>query len=89
MYVIEKIEDLLEHFGIKKEYEFDIYIKDLIREQVGADINMKKVELLIAKKTRMEEYNQFNYFLFKYNNLTYELLDGDLKIVREENYRNI
>lgn len=62
-----------------KEDRFDTYIKELIKGQLDIDIN--KIELLVTKKTRIKEVNEFNYFLFKYKRKTYELLDGNLCIV--------
>lgn len=82
MLIIRKIRDFIDYFGVAKENRFDTYIKDLIKEQT--DINVNKIELLIVKKTRMEEYNEFNYFLFKYKRKTYELLDGKLKVLESK-----
>lgn len=82
MLIIRKIRDFIDYFGIAKENRFDAYIKDLIRDQVDIDVN--KIELLIVKKTRIKEYNEFNYFLFKYRRKTYELLDGKLKVLESK-----
>lgn len=82
MLIIRKIRDFIDYFGVAKENRFDTYIKDLIKEQT--DINVNKIELLIVKKTRIKEYNEFNYFLFKYKRKTYELLDGKLKVLESK-----
>lgn len=82
MLIIRKIRDFIDYFGVEKENRLDTYIKDLIREQIDIDVN--KIELLIVKKTRIKEYNEFNYFLFKYKRKTYELLDGNLKILESK-----
>lgn len=79
MLIIRKIRDFIDYFGVAKENRFDTYIKDLIKGQT--DINVNKIELLIVKKTLIKEYNEFNYFLFKYKRKTYELLDGNLRVV--------
>lgn len=79
MLIIRKIKDFIDYFGVAKKDRFDTYIKDLIREQTDIDVN--KIELLVTKKTRIKEYNEFNYFLFKYKRKTYELLDGNLRVV--------
>lgn len=82
MLIIRKIRDFIDYFGVAKENRFDTYIKDLIKKQT--DINVNKIELLIVKKTRIKEYNEFNYFLFKYKRKTYELLDGKLKVLESK-----
>lgn len=82
MLIIRKIRDFIDYFGVAKENRFDTYIKDLIKEQT--DINVNKIELLIVKKTRIKEYNEFNYFLFKYKRKTYELLDGKLEVLESK-----
>lgn len=82
MLIIRKIKDFIDYFGVAKENRFDTYIKDLIKEQIDIDVN--KIELLIVEKTRMQKYNEFNYFLFKYRRKTYELLDGKLKVLESK-----
>lgn len=82
MLIIRKIRDFIDYFGVAKENRLDTYIKDLIKEQIDIDVN--KIELLIVEKTRMQKYNGFNYFLFKYRRKTYELLDGKLKVLESK-----
>lgn len=82
MLIIRKIRDFIDYFGVEKENRLDTFIKDIIKEQIDIDVN--KIELLIVKKTRIKEYNEFNYFLFKYRRKTYELLDGKLKVLESK-----
>ena len=57
---------------------FENYIKSLIKSKVDLDIN--KIKLLEARKTKIHIKNEFNYFLFRYDNKIYELLDDKLTI---------
>lgn len=65
-------------FKKNNKNSFENYIKSLIKRKVDLDIN--KIQLLEARKTKINIKNEFNYFLFRYNNKIYELLDDKLTI---------
>ena len=79
MNIIKKIKNEINYFGVPKERRLDYYLKKLIVDKTGFKLN--KIELLTAEKTKMETYNQFNCFTFKYNGKTYKLLDDELSIL--------
>lgn len=84
MNIIDKIREEINYFGVPKKRRLDYYLKSIIKDKTDFDIN--KIELLIAKKTRMKTYNEFNSFIFKYKGLTYHLLDDELEIIRDYEY---
>ena len=79
MNIIDKIINEINYFGVPKKQRLDYYLKNMIKNKTNFEIN--KIDLLIAEKTRIKTYNEFNSFIFKYDGLTYHLLDDDLKII--------
>ena len=79
--VIKKIIYEWNYLGVPKNRRLDYYLKELISKKTNFEIN--KIEVLIAKKTRMKIYNEFNYFEFKYKRKIYKLLDDKLKVIEE------
>jgi len=65
---------------LKKQRYLDAYLQDLVASKT--DFKPYKVKLLTAEK-KNKRINEFNYFTFKYEKLTYELLDDKLKIISE------
>ena len=88
MYILENIVDRIKeeiiYFGVAKKKRFNYYLKALINDKT--DFNINKIILIIAEKTKMDEYNEFNHFIFKYNGLVYDLLDNDLTIINDYEY---
>ena len=64
----------------KKHRWLDPIIQDLIASKTG--FKPYKIKLLYASKED-KSLNEFNYFKFIYEGLTYELLDEELKIITE------
>ncbi len=65
---------------LKKQRYLEPYLQDLVASKTS--FKPYKVKLLTAEK-KNKHINDFNYFTFKYENLTYELLDDKLKIISE------
>lgn len=74
MQLINDIRYLFRYIGVPKEQRLDYYLQKLVSKKTG--FNVDKIKILVAKKTNMEKYNQFNKFIFKYKRKTYQLLDG-------------
>lgn len=74
MQLINDIRYLFRYIGVPKEQRLDYYLQKLVSKETG--FNVDKIKILVAKKTNMEKYNQFNKFIFKYKRKTYQLLDG-------------
>lgn len=77
MNLIKWIKNEINYFGVPKKQRMDYYIQCLISEKTG--FKPERIELLIAKKTRMKQLNEFNYFEFIYRKKKYILEDGKLK----------
>ena len=59
------------------------YIKELIVKKT--DFELSKINLLIAKKLDMKNFNEFNYFEFIYKRRRYKLVNDKLeKLIRNE-----
>ena len=71
---------LIKYKYLKKHRYLDPYLQDLVASKTS--FKPYKVKLLTAEK-KNKNLNDFNYFTFKYENLTYELLDDKLKIIEE------
>lgn len=80
MQLINDIRYLFRYIGVPKEQRLDYYLQKLVNKETG--FNVDKIKILVAKKTNMEKYNQFNKFIFKYKRKTYQLLDGLLVELR-------
>lgn len=80
MQLINDIRYLFRYIGVPKEQRLDYYLQKLVSKETG--FNVDKIKILVAKKTNMEKYNQFNKFIFKYKRKTYQLLDGLLVELR-------
>ncbi len=65
---------------LKKNRYLDPYLQDLVASRT--DFKPYKVKVLTAEK-KNKRINEFNYFTFKYEGLTYELLDNKLKLINE------
>ena len=65
---------------LKKQRYLDPYLQDLVASKT--DFKPYKIKLLTAEK-KNKHINDFNYFTFIYEKLTYELLDDKLKIISE------
>lgn len=63
---------------LKKQRYLLPYLQDLVASKTG--FKPYKIELLTTEK-RNKDIDDFNYFTFKYENLTYELLNDNLKIL--------
>ena len=64
----------------KRNRWLDPLLQDMIAEKTG--FIPYKIKLLYASKEN-PKINEFNYFKFIYEGLTYELLDEKLKIITE------
>lgn len=70
----------LKYLYLKKHRWLDPYLQDLISSKtMFKPYNIKLIE---ASKTN-KNINEFNYFKFSYNALTYELLNDNLNIIAE------
>lgn len=60
------------------------YLDPLLQDMVASKTDFKpyKIKLLYASKEN-PKVNEFNYFKFMYEGLTYELLDDKLKLINE------
>ena len=65
---------------LKRNRYLDPYLQDLVASRT--DFKPYKVKVLTAEK-KNKRINEFNYFTFKYEGLTYELLDNKLKLINE------
>ena len=65
---------------LKKNRYLDPYLQDLVASRT--DFKPYKVKVLTAEK-KNKRINEFNYFTFKYEGLTYELLGNKLKLINE------
>ena len=65
---------------LKKHRYLDPYLQDLIADKTN--FKPYKIKLLYASKEN-KKLNEFNYFKFIYEGLTYELLDKKLKVINE------
>lgn len=65
---------------LKKHRYLDPLMQDLIADKTN--FKPYKIKLLYASKEN-KNINEFNYFKFIYEGLTYELLDDKLKIINE------
>lgn len=74
MQLINDIRYLFRYIGIPKEQRLDYYLQKLVSKETG--FNVDKIKILVAEKTNMEKYNQFNKFIFKYKRKKYQLLDS-------------
>lgn len=74
MQLINDIRYLFRYIGITKEQRLDYYLQKLVSKETG--FNVDKIKILVAEKTNMEKYNQFNKFIFKYKRKKYQLLDS-------------
>lgn len=80
MQLINDIRYLFRYIGVPKEQRLDYYLQKLVSKETG--FNVDKIKIIVAEKTNMEKYNQFNKFIFKYKRKTYQLLDGLLVELR-------
>lgn len=80
MQLINDIRYLFRYIGVPKEQRLDYYLQKLVNKETG--FNVDKIKIIVAEKTNMEKYNQFNKFIFKYKRKTYQLLDGLLVELR-------
>ena len=71
---------LIKYKYLKKHRYLDPYLQDLVASKT--DFKPYKIKVLTAEK-KNKRINAFNYFTFKYEMLTYELLDDKLKIISE------
>lgn len=71
---------LIKYKYLKKHRYLDPYLQDLVASKT--DFKPYKIKVLTAEK-KNKRINVFNYFTFKYEKLTYELLDDKLKIISE------
>lgn len=71
---------LIKYKYLKKHRYLDPYLQDLVASKT--DFKPYKIKVLTAEK-KNKRINAFNYFTFKYEKLTYELLDDKLKIISE------
>lgn len=71
-----RVQKLIRLWGVPKEQTLDYMLEKMVAEKTDFDI--KKIILLVAKKTRMKEYNEFNYFEFRYRGKNYTLFDDVL-----------
>lgn len=74
MQLINDIRYLFRYIGIPKEQRLDYYLQKLVSKETG--FNVDKIKILVAEKTNIEKYNQFNKFIFKYKRKKYQLLDS-------------
>lgn len=74
MQLINDIRYLFRYIGIPKEQRLDYYLQKLVSKETG--FNVDKIKILVAEKTNMEKYNQFNKLIFKYKRKKYQLLDS-------------
>lgn len=65
---------------LKKNRYLDPYLQDLVASRT--DFKPYKVKVLTAEK-KNKRINEFNYFTFKYEGLTYELLEDKIKLINE------
>ena len=64
MQLINDIRYLFRYIGVPKEQRLDYYLQKLVSKETG--FNVDKIKIIVAEKTNMEKYNQFNKFIFKY-----------------------
>ena len=72
--------DAVKYTYLKKHRYLDPYLQDLIADKTN--FKPYKIKLLYASKEN-KNLNEFNYFKFTYEGLTYELLDKKLKAINE------
>ena len=74
MQLINDIRYLFRYVGVPKEQRLDYYLQKLVSKNTRFNVN--KIRILLAEKTNMEKYNEFNKFIFKYKRKKYQLIDG-------------
>lgn len=74
MQLINDIRYLFRYIGVPKEQRLDYYLQKLVSKDTV--FNVDKIRILLAEKTNMEKYNQFNKFIFKYKRKKYQLIDS-------------
>ena len=74
MQLINDIRYLFRYVGVHKEQRLDYYLQKLVSKNTRFNVN--KIRILLAEKTNMEKYNEFNKFIFKYKRKKYQLIDG-------------
>lgn len=67
MQLMNEIRYLFRYIGVPKEQK--LTSKDMV-------FKVDKIMILLAEKTNMEKYNEFNKFIFKYKRNKYQLIDG-------------
>ena len=72
---------LVKYKYLKKHRYLDPYLQDLIANKT--EFKPYKVKVLTAEKTDIKTKNEFNLFTFKYEGLTYELLEDKLTLINE------
>ena len=70
----------IRYLYLKKHRYLEPMLQDLIADATGLEAYKIKV-LTVSKEDKTR--NEFNYFTFTYEGLTYELKDKDLKIIAE------
>lgn len=65
----------------KTPQDLNTYLINLITSQTK-NFKPQKIKLLLASKEN-PKINEFNYFKFTYDGITYELLDGKLKTIKK------
>ena len=61
----------------KKNKYLDSYIQDLIAQKT----NFKAYKIKLSYTEKKNHSNEFNYFLFNYKGLSYELFNDELKLI--------
>lgn len=74
MQLINDIRYLFRYIVVPKEQRLDYYLQKLVSKDTV--FNVDKIRILLAEKTNMEKYNQFNKFIFKYKRKKYQLIDS-------------
>ena len=74
MQLINNIRYLFRYIVVPKEQRLDYYLQKLVSKDTV--FNVDKIRILLAEKTNMEKYNQFNKFIFKYKRKKYQLIDS-------------
>ena len=79
MLVVDAVKKI-KYAYLKKHRYLDPYLQDLVAEKTN--FKPYKIKLLYASKENYK-VNEFNFFKFTYEGLTYELLDEKLKVINE------
>ena len=69
----------LKYLYLKKNRYLDPMLQDIIAEQTGF-----KPHNITLYRVLKENSKNYNYFTFEYQGLTYKLLNGNLKIISED-----